>query len=156
MSCPTLSYSMPDRIIEHLDEEGRRFVIRAPAEADDLLEASHHQFILTHWKELAAASLAGYRQAGIGVLVVGEASPPRNRALRHSFMIHRLAYAPQEALMPAQELPSIRWLLDQLDRYNANQTVLLLFTTEDNSHAYAVEGEPPPPDALRFVQASHN
>ncbi len=149
---------MPDRVTEHLDEDGRRFVIRAPAEADadDLLEASHHQFILTHWEELAAASLTGYRQAGRGVLVVGEATPPRNRALRHGFMIHRLAYAPQDVLTPAQELPPLRWLLDQLDRYDPNQTVLLLFTTEDDSHAYAVDGEPPPPDALRFVQASNN
>ncbi len=149
---------MPDRITEHLDEAGRRFVIRTPAEAyqDEALETSHHQFILTHWEELAAASLSGYRQAGKGVLIVGEAIPPRSEALRHGFMIHRLAYAPQEVLAPAQELPSLQWLLDQLDHYDPRQTVLLLFTTDTDAHPYAVEGEPPPPEALLLAQASNN
>lgn len=155
---PALFWGMPDRITEHLDEEGRRFVIRAPAEIgpDEILEAAHHQFILTHWEELAAASLSGYRQAGKGVLIVGEATPPRNKALRHSFMIHRLAYAAQDALQSVQEIPSLQWLLDQVERYDPHQTVLLLFTTEADTHAYAVEGDPPPPDALLFVQASNN
>lgn len=149
---------MFDRTTEHLDEEGRRFIIRAPAETnlDDTLEAIHHQFILVHWEELAAASLAGYRQAGKGVLVVGEATPPRNKALRYGFMIHRLSYAPRDALASAQELLSLQWLLSQLDQYDPTQTVLLLFTSDEDAHAYAVEGDPPPPDALRFVQASHN
>ncbi len=151
---------MPDRTVEYQDEQGRLFVIRAPADPPqmpDILEQRHHQFIMAHWEELAAASLSGYRQAGEGVLIISEATPPSSKALQTSFAIHRLAYATPEALGLLQEaMQAFHWLSDQLEHYNPQRTVLLLFATAEEPRAYAVEGEPPPPEALRFVQATTN
>ncbi|CAM3270384.1 hypothetical protein RHBI111906_05800 [Rhodothermus bifroesti] len=151
---------MPDRTVEYQDEQGRLFVIRAPADLvqmQDALEQRHHQFIITHWEELAAASLSGYRQAGEGVLIISEASPPSSKALQTSFAIHRLAYATPEALSILQEgLQVLHWLSDQLEQYDPQHTILLLFATAGEPRAYAVDGDPPPPQALRFVQAINN
>lgn len=156
---PTLNL-MESRTTRFIDEDENTFVIRAPSDspAEDAIEEEHHQLIIDTWSDLAAAGFLGFKRFGIGVVVVKDRSSAA-QDVDHDFETHNIWYAPTGSpwMEEHEARTSAAWLDDQLQTYDPNAVVLILFMTDDPLiRAYAVEGTPTPPQAFKLSRAQYN
>lgn len=151
---------MESRTARFIDEDQNTFIIRMPPEASqgDDVEDAHHQFIIDHWPDLAAASYLGFKRFGIGFVVVNQRDS-QAEDVTHDFDAHTILYASAESdwIQGSTSPASAAWLDEQLQTYDPNVTAVLLFTGEANPlRAYAVDGTPEPPQAFTISRAPYN
>lgn len=151
---------MESRTTQFIDEDENTYLIYAPQHGpgQDPAEEEHHQFIVDHWADLAAAGFLGFKRFGIGTVVVR--TRDRKAEVSHDFQAHTISYMPDsspwisqhEAQAPAD------WLDGQLQSYDPNASAIVLFANGDDEamRAYTVEGTPPPPRAFALSRAQYN
>lgn len=142
--------------------DGDLTTIHAPETTpNDALAAAHHDLLVEHWTEIAAASYFGFKRFGIGAVVI---QPREGQSDAHAFDTHRLAYCRDSSPWLRQQKDALPadWLDDQLQSYDPNTTVLVLITTENSggdapeARVYAAEATPAPPEAFQIARASQN
>lgn len=150
---------MESRTTRFIDEDANTFVIHAPTEGPpaDAVEEEHHQLIIDHWPDFAAAGYLGFKRFGIGAVVV---KPRDSQAdeVEHDFEAHNVLYAPSDShwIEDLDARASSDWLDDQFQTYDPNTTTLLFFTSSERIRIYAVEGTPEPPRAFALSRARYN
>ncbi len=124
----------------------------------DALETDHHAFLVDHWPSLAAAAYQGFKQFGIGAIVIQE-HPQDESEAQSAFATYRVWFA--SSLMDwlgdaVQDKPA-QWLDDQLQQYDPNRSGLFIFVDEEGSaRPYQAEGTPAPPEAFAAARARYN
>jgi hypothetical protein len=113
--------------------------------------------IVGHWQDIAAASYLGFKRYGIGAVIVQERDS-RADEVEHDFEAHSLSYAPANSswVVERSNGSAGRWLDDQFQTYDPNDTALILFADNGTLYAYAVEGTPSPPYAFKITRAQYN
>jgi hypothetical protein len=149
---------MSTRTTTYPADDGGLTTIHAPASApDDPRAADHHDLLVTHWAEIAAASYFGFKRLGIGAVVV---QPRASQSGLETLETRKLAYCRDNSpwLRRHEDALPAAWLDDRLQTYDPNTTALVLVTAEGDAdpRAYAVEGAPAPPEAFQHAQASRN
>lgn len=150
---------MESRTTTLVDEDDNEFVVRTPRRTEDPTaeEPAHHKMIVGHWQDIAAASYLGFKRYGIGAVIVQERDS-RADDVEHDFEAHSLSYAPANSnwVVERSNGAAGRWLDDQFQTYDPNDTALILFADDGTLHAYAVEGTPSPPYAFKITRAQYN
>ncbi len=151
---------MESRTTRFIDEDDNTFVIHAPANgaADTATKEEHHQLIVDHWPDLAAAGFLGFKRFGIGAVVVKQRDSQAD-AVEHDFEAHNVMYAPSDSawMSDLDERTPADWLDAQFQSYDPNTTTVILFATGgERLRAYAVEGTPAPPRAFALSRAQYN
>lgn len=129
----------------------------APA-AGDYIENEHHQFISDHWQGLAAAAYEGFKQFGIGVVIVEEPAAP-SEAVDNPLTAHQVRYATGEGPWMHQTFAetTLQWIEWQLQTYSPSESGLFIFLRADTRpRIYRAGSSLTPPEALRQVRAKLN
>lgn len=153
---------MESRTTQFIDEDENTYLIHAPqyGPGADPAEEKHHQFIVDHWADLAAAGFLGFKRFGIGTVVIRARDSKAD--VDHDFQAHTISYVPTgSSWMHKHEAEApTEWLEDQLQSYDPNASAIVLFangTARDEAmRAYTVEGTPPPPRAFALSRAQYN
>jgi hypothetical protein len=146
-----------------IDKNGNLITVGAPEDqpTNDPKEDAHHDFLIDHWMDVAAASYLGFKRHGIGAVVVEERDPATGR-LDDMLSTHNLMYSPDATWtggwlkQQEERLPS-QWLDTRFQSYDPNESAIVVMADGDGSYrAYTVEGTPAPPRAFELVQARSN
>ena len=145
------------RTATYAAEEGLIEITAPAAPAACETERAHHQFIVAHWKRLAAAAFEGFRRYGIGVVIIE--ARERETDFEHPFTAHALAYATSLGLWtqtpPHSTDPD--WLDEQFQTYEPRRAGLFLFQGGPSApRPYHAAGTPAPPEAFRATRAPLN
>lgn len=125
---------------------------------EDYVEDEQHQFITEHWRGLAAASYEGFRQLGIGAVIVEEPDTLSGGG-SHPLTSLTVQYTTQAGpwIHRAFAEEALQWLDEQLQTYDPDEAGLFVFLREDaHPRLYRVSGTLPPPQAFRQVRAQLN
>jgi hypothetical protein len=122
------------------------------------VEDEQHQFVTEHWRGLAASSYQGFKNLGIGVVVVEEPDALAGDR-QHPLVSLTVRYAAQGGgwVHEAFGEEVLLWLDEQLQTYDPSEEGLFVFLREDvHPRLYRAGGTPRPPQALRQVKAQLN
>jgi hypothetical protein len=144
-----------------IDENGHFITIKAPQDAPegDRKESEHHDLLVDHWMDVAAASYFGFKKYGIGAVIVSEGDPA-SAPIAHPFGSRRLLYAPADGPWLDEQtdegLPQ-DWLDARMQSYDPNAEAVVILVDDDGSlRAYTVEGDPAPETCFELVRSRNN
>jgi hypothetical protein len=144
-----------------IDENGHFVTIKAPDDLPegDARESDHHDFLVDHWMDVAAASFYGFKRYGIGAVVVAEGDPAE-APIDHPFGSRKLLYSRDQGAWlqerTADGLPE-QWLDERMQTYDPNAEAVVIMHDGDGSvRVYAVEGDPNPETCFELVRGRNN
>ena len=144
-----------------IDENGHFVTIKAPTDMPegDRLKSNHHDFLVDHWMDVAAASFYGFKRYGIGAVVVAEGDPA-DAPIDHPFGSRTLLYSRDQGAWlqerTADGLPE-DWLDERMQTYDPNAEAVVIMHDGDGSvRVYAVEGDPKPETCFELVRGRNN
>lgn len=147
-----------------IDENGHFVTIDFPDDAltGDPKEEEHHNFLVDHWMDVAAASYYGFKRYGIGVVVIAEGDPMQGSGMDHPFDARKLLYRPDTAGGWAGGAGSdddvvSDWAEQKMQTYDPNADAIVVMADEDGSvRSYVVNGDPTPARCFELVRARNN
>jgi len=143
-----------------INANGHLITVKAPEDqpTNDPKEDTHHEFLTDHWMDVAAASYFGFREHGVGAVVVTERDPVRS-PVHESIGRKKLLYSPAEhdwIEAYGNRLPA-RWLDTQFQAYDpTKRTVVVMLDSDGSVRVYTVEGTPAPPQSYELVEGRQN
>jgi hypothetical protein len=144
-----------------IDENGHFVTIKAPQDAPegDPKESDHHDFLVDHWMDVAAASFFGFKKYGIGAVVVAQGDPAE-APVAHPFGSRKLLYSPAEGPWlnghTDEGLPH-DWLDERMQSYDPNSEAVVIIADDDGSlRSYTIEGDPKPKTCFELVRSRNN
>jgi hypothetical protein len=146
-----------------IDENGHFVTIKAPEALPegDAVETDHHDFLVEHWMDVAAASYFGFRKYGIGAVVVAQGDPAATTELDLPFETRELFYSrddrgPWLHVQTSENLLE-DWLDERMQTYDPNAEAVVILHDHDGSvRVYTVEGDPDPQTCFELVRARNN
>lgn len=142
-----------------IDENGHFITIEAPDDAlsGDAKEDEHHDFLVDHWMDVAAASYYGFKRYGIGIVVVS-AGDPMEASIDTPFDARKLLYRPDRgAWNSGPEDVTSDWARDKMQTYDPNSEAIVVMADDDGSvRSYTVQGDPDPATCFELVRSRNN
>jgi len=144
-----------------IDENGHFITVEMPDNglAGDRKEEEHHDFLVDHWMDVAAASYYGFKRYGIGVVVIAEGDPMESH-VDHPFDARKMLYRADRAggwsKADADDVVS-EWAKGKMQTYDPNGNAIVVMADDDGSvRSYLVTGDPNPETCFELVRARNN